>query len=98
MSSNQSEECYPCPPGTTCAEDGTSVADICPPGAVKWITRFSLFWDVYGTFRDNRTKVATKNKSELPLRFGSADRKKDLGNYRNLLPDEMNHLIQTQYL
>lgn len=30
----QSEECYPCPPGTTCAEDGTSVADICPPGGL----------------------------------------------------------------
>ncbi|CAN0083746.1 unnamed protein product, partial [Hapterophycus canaliculatus] len=31
----ESEECYPCPPGTTCAEDGTSVADICPPGTYR---------------------------------------------------------------
>ncbi|CAM9147362.1 unnamed protein product, partial [Choristocarpus tenellus] len=33
----ESEECYPCPPGTTCAEDGTYVADICPPGTYRSI-------------------------------------------------------------
>ncbi|CAM9426180.1 unnamed protein product, partial [Ectocarpus fasciculatus] len=31
----ESQECYPCPPGTTCAEDGTSVADICSPGTYR---------------------------------------------------------------
>lgn len=31
----QSSDCYPCPPGTSCEDEGTSVADICPPGTYR---------------------------------------------------------------
>ena len=32
---NESSECIPCPPGTSCEDEGTFLADICLPGSYR---------------------------------------------------------------
>ncbi|CAM9134493.1 unnamed protein product, partial [Chrysoparadoxa australica] len=34
----ESANCYPCPPGTRCEEEGMFIADICPPGTYRSTT------------------------------------------------------------